>query len=291
MEFRRALQISGFVLMGLLAVTWCETLAAAKVRFTFDGWQGPALRVYVSRPAALAADRPVVFIMHGTNRNADDYRDQWHQLAIEHDFLLVVPEFRDSDFPGAAGYNLGYQYDGSGQPRPQALWSYSAIEPLFEDVRKRFSLTAERYALYGHSAGAQFVHRYLFHVPQARVSRIVPANAGWYMMPDYSAAYPYGLGGSTITPEQLAGAMGLPVTLLLGDQDIDPEHPNLRRTPEALAQGAFRLERGQNFYAAASAYAERQGVPFNWQLALVILLLLPLLVSVVDSKMLSLLSE
>lgn len=265
----RTNRIIGLLVLALLTAGWCGPLAAAKVRYTFDGWQGPALRVYVSRPVGLAADRPVVFVMHGTNRNADDYRDQWHELAVEHEFLVVVPEFPKSDFPGAAGYNLGYQYDGAGNPRPQALWSYSAIEPLFDDMRKRFGLTTQRYALYGHSAGAQFAHRYLFHVPGARVSRIVPANAGWYMMPDYSAAYPYGLGGSTVTPEQLASAMALPVTVLLGEQDIDPQHANLRRTPEAMAQGAYRLERGQNFFAAARELAERQAVPFNWQLALV----------------------
>ena len=269
MESRWVLQFLRLMVLGLLTAGWCDPLAAAKVRYTFDGWEGPALRVQVSRPAGLAADRPIVFVMHGTNRKADDYRDQWHALAIEHDFLVVVPEFSDSDFPGAAGYNLGYQYDSAGKPRPRALWAYSVIEPLFDDIRKRFALTTGRYALYGHSAGAQFVHRYLFHVPQARVSRIVPANAGWYMMPDYSAAYPYGLGGSSITPEQLAAAMALPVTLLLGELDIDPQHSNLRRTPEAMAQGAWRLQRGENFFATARATAGRQGVPFNWQLVLV----------------------
>lgn len=269
MKSRRTLQLIGLVAAALLVAGWCGSLMAAKVRYTFDTWAGPALRVHVSRPVGLAADRPVVFVMHGTNRNASDYRDQWHDLAIEHDFLVVVPEFSDEDFPGAAGYNLGYQYDAAGKPRPRAVWAYSAIEPLFDDIRKRFSLNAGRYALYGHSAGAQFVHRYLLHMPQARVSRIVPANAGWYMMPDYSAAYPYGLGGSTVTPEQLADAMALPVTLMLGEQDIDPQHSNLRRTPEAMAQGAYRLQRGHNFFAAAKALAGRLGVPFNWQLVLV----------------------
>ena len=141
-----------FMLLGLLIAGWSGPLTAAKVRFTFEDWEGPALNVHVSRPAGLAADRPVVFVMHGTRRNASDYRDQWHELAMEHDFLVVVPEFSDADFPGAAGYNLGYQYDSAGKPRPRALWAYSAIEPMFDDIRKRFSLATPRYALYGHSA-------------------------------------------------------------------------------------------------------------------------------------------
>lgn len=253
-----------------VAVLLCpDSCAAAKVRFDFEAWQGPSMRVYATRPASLAADRPVVFVMHGVNRNANDYRDQWHDLAVEHDFLLVVPEFSQKNFPGSRGYNLGYLEDGKGKERPKPLWSYSAIEPIFDDVRKRFGMSTRRYALYGHSAGAQFVHRFIFHVPGARVSQVVPANAGWYMMPDYQSGVPYGMGGSIVTPEMLAAAMAMPVTVLLGDKDIDPDDPNLRRTPEAMAQGAYRLARGQMFFETARSWAVRAGVPFNWQRVLV----------------------
>ena len=242
---------------------------AAKIRYDFKAWSGPSMRVYASRPAGLAGDRPVVFVMHGVNRNADDYRDQWHDLAMKHNFLLIVPEFSQENFPGSKGYNLGNLVDSKGKARPKRSWSYSAIEPIFDDVRRRFRMKTDRYSLYGHSAGSQFVHRFIFHVPSARVSQIVSANAGWYMMPDFQVAYPYGLGGSVITPEILASAMQLPVTILLGDQDSDPDHPNLRRAPEAMAQGAYRLARGQAFFRQAQDYAGRTGIPFNWRLELV----------------------
>jgi len=258
---------TGFLIALVLA--WSAPVTAAKIRYVFDTWDGPPMRVFASRPAGLGSDRPVVFVMHGVNRNADEYRDQWHKLALEHDFLLIVPEFNQQDFPGSAAYNLGYITDADGRPRPRSKWSYLAIEAIFDDARRRFRMSTERYALYGHSAGSQFVHRYIFHVPEARVSQIVSANAGWYMMPDFQVAYPYGLGGSVITPEMLASAMQLPVTILLGDQDIDPDHPNLRRAPEAMAQGAYRLERGQAFFRQARDYAGRTGIPFNWHLELV----------------------
>lgn len=248
------------------AVLWPGSAPAAKIRYTFDGWAGPPLRVYASRPAGLDADRPVVFVMHGTKRNADTYRDQWHDLAMEHDFLLVVPEFSESDFPDSNGYNLGYVLDGNGNIRAKSRWSYSAIEKLFDDARRRFGMRAARYAIYGHSAGSQFVHRFIFHVPQARVSRAVAANAGWYMMPDYGVAAPYGLGGSQVTPDMAAAAMALPVTVLLGDRDTDPEHPSLRRTPEAMAQGPHRLARGERFFETARAWSEAAGAAFNWRL-------------------------
>ena len=59
----------------LLALTWASPAAAAKVVFKVDTWAGPPVRVYATRPVHLAADRPVVFVMHGVNRNADEYRD------------------------------------------------------------------------------------------------------------------------------------------------------------------------------------------------------------------------
>ena len=103
----------------------------------------------------------------------------------------------------------------------------------------------------------------------ARVSQIVSANAGWYMMPDYEQDFPYGLRGSAVSREKIRQALQLPVTILLGEKDNDPEHPNLRRTPEAMTQGENRFARGHSFFDAALAYSEQVDVPFNWQLVMV----------------------
>lgn len=253
----------------MLALALVDSAHAAKIQLKVTSWAGPPIRVYMTRPVHLAPDRPVVFVMHGVNRNADEYRDQWHDLANEHDFLLVVPEFSQRKFPGVESYNLGNVFDQDGKPVDEAKWSYSAIEPIFDEIRRRFSMTTERYSLYGHSAGSQFVHRFIFHVPGARVKQIVSANAGWYMMPDYEQDFPYGLRGSAVNREKLQAALQLPVTILLGEQDNDPQHPKLRRTPEAMAQGKYRLARGLSFFDAARIVSNELGLPFNWQLVTV----------------------
>ena len=247
----------------LSSLGWPLGADAAKIRYEFTAWSGPALRVFASRPTGLAPARPVVIVMHGTRRNADEYRDQWHDIAIEHDFLLLVPEFNDRDFPGSNAYNLGFVSDSQGRQRPRELWSYSAIEALFEDAIRRYGMITTGYSLYGHSAGAQFVHRFLFHVPDARVVRAVAANAGWYTMPDETIDWPYGLHGSAVSGEMLTAALNIPLTVLLGDQDTDPNHDSLRRTPEALAQGVHRMARGQAFFESARSRAERLGLPFR----------------------------
>lgn len=249
------------------ALLFCATPAdAAKVQYLFKSWNGPAINVHLTRPAGLSPDRTVVFVMHGRGRNAREYRDQWHDLAIEHDFLLVVPEFSDRNFPGAERYNLGYVFARDGSLRAEREWTYAAIESLFDDVRSRYGLSAESYSIYGHSAGAQFVHRFIFHVTGARVAKVVVANAGWYMMPDATTKFPYGLEGSAVDRERLEQALQVPVTVLLGDRDNDPDHPSLRKAPPAMAQGEHRLARGYAFFDAARDAAAQLGVPFRWRL-------------------------
>ena len=56
------------------------------------------------------------------------------------------------------------------------------------------------------------------------------------------------------------------VTILLGDQDIDPNHKSLRRTPEAMKQGEHRFQRGHTFYQACQKMAVESGFAFNWDL-------------------------
>lgn len=265
----RTLQIFTASWFAVAILAWPAPVEAAKIQYLFKSWDGPALRVFATRPTGLAPDRPVVFVMHGRGRNADEYRDQWRDLAEEYNFLLLVPEFSKADFPGPERYNLGNVFDDNGQVNPKSEWSYTAIEKIFDDARSRFGMSVGSYSIYGHSAGAQFVHRFIFHVPDARVDQIVAANAGWYTMPDFNVAFPYGLQGSVVDRLDLAKSLDLPVTILLGDQDTDPNHSSLRRSPEAMEQGEHRFARGFAFFKMGSELATEVNTPFNWQMGIV----------------------
>lgn len=61
-------------------------------------------------------------------------------------------------------------------------------------------------------------------------------------------------------------ALGLPLVVLLGTADIDPHHKLLRHTPEAEAQGPFRLARGKFFFAQAEATAKSRRLALAWRL-------------------------
>ena len=110
------------------------------------------------------------------------------------------------------------------------------------------------------------MHRFLYYKPDARVQRVIAANAGWYTLPVYGVEYPYGLHQSGVKEEVLARVLAKDVILLLGDADIDPNDENLRKTVEAQRQGPNRYERGIMMYRTAEASAQKLGVEFNWTL-------------------------
>lgn len=225
--------------------------------FEFSGWPGPPITVHFVEPSEDAMDSaPVVIVMHGVNRNADDYAANWRGLVREHGFRVYAPEFSDADFPGAEMYNLG----GIGTDGPSA---YSAIEPLFSAIVQRGG-SAEGYYLFSHSAGAQFVHRALLFEDLPRLITAFSANAGWYTLPDPETDWPYGLAGVSLENDAVGSWLGRPLVVLLGDQDTDPNDPNLRRTPEAMAQGEHRYARGAFFMQTGRDRASALGIPFAW---------------------------
>jgi poly(3-hydroxybutyrate) depolymerase len=238
---------------------------APRGNFTFEHG-GHKLRVWYFRSAATPSDAPVLFVLHGVGRNAEEYLDDWIELAEQKHFLVVVPEFSKAEFPGEEAYNSGNMFDKAGRAIPRERWSYSVIEPLFDALTPQLGHHRKDYMIYGHSAGAQFVHRFVYFVPEARYTRAVSANAGWYTLPSLELAFPYGLKGSSVDASALKAAWARPLVVLLGEADIDPKSSNLRHTPEADAQGMYRFARGQFFYARARAAAAAIQAPFNWTL-------------------------
>lgn len=244
-----------------------EPLAVGTGVFTFDGWSGPPLQVHYHRPATAGARAPIAFIMHGASRNANVYRDNWIEEADARGVIVAAPEFDKARFPETPGYALGGYADDDERFQVNPAGPFNALEPLFDVLRARTGSRARTYALFGHSAGGQFIHRYVLLKGRSRAGPIIAANAGWYTMPEFATAYPYGLAGTGVTPDQLRAAFNQPMTILLGTADLDRTNDNFRKSPEADAQGRSRLERGRRFYAVSQAEAARMGAPFRWKLA------------------------
>ena len=260
---RLSLQIIAWVLCAGPAL-------AATEQWQFDDWDGPAIAVRSFVPDSATADTPIVIVMHGWSREAGSYFDDWRALGEQYGFIVVVPHFTEADFPSSNDYNLGHVFEqDSGRQRPKETWTFAAIEPLFDAVVARTGSSQAGYTLFGHSAGAQFVHRFLYYMPAARVDRYLAANAGWYTMPDFDTAYPYGLKRASISKEQLKTAFGRDMVVILGREDIDHTDPDLRNTPEAKRQGPNRLARGLTYFYVAKQLADKLGVELKWRLVIV----------------------
>ena len=232
--------------------------------FEFRGY-GPLsdrpLKVWYDAPAGDLTSVKVLVVMHGQSRTGQAYRDSWIDDARRVGALLVVPEFSEAFYPGSDAYNLGNM-----EHEPESRWSFSLIEPLFDHIRADTGNRTDGYYLYGHSAGAQFVHRFLLFKPDNRVKRAVAANAGWYTTPEAQVAFTYGLRGSPATDAGLRRALATPLTVLLGENDTDPNDSDLRHTPEADRQGPHRFARGHFFFEAGRNAAGALGAPFGWAL-------------------------
>ncbi len=217
-------------------------------------------------PARPSGAVPVLIVMPGMRRNAEHYRNVWARAAAERGALLLVPELPARRYPTWA-YNLAGLADDRDRPTPPERWTGAVIEWLYDVVGGD---TAHRrgYHLYGHSAGAQLVHRHVLFHPRPRLVGAVAANAGWYTQPDPAVAFPFGFSGAPDRPGP-AEILARPLTVLLGADDTDPADPNLERSDGAEAQGRHRLARGRAFAAAAERLAAANGLPLRWQVRVV----------------------
>ncbi len=261
-------------LIGLTEPGFAQTLrippGSAAVDVPGAAPDGGAMTVWTYRPAGLEPTDRIVFVMHGVLRNADVYRDNWIRHAQAHRFLLVVPEMTRSQFPGDAGYNFGNMVERQGGAlKPPEQWAWRSIEKVFDAVRTGSGSERQTYSIFGHSAGAQFVHRLVTYADNPRVDAAIAANAGWYTLPLFSENFPYGLTGSPGSEERLKQNLQKPLVILLGDQDTNRDDPNLRRDAGSDKQGQNRFERGQFYVRTGAAEAARLGVPFGWKTEIV----------------------
>ena len=226
------------------------------------------LTVWTWVPESFTPDSPILIVMHGVKRNATDYRDAWAPHAERYGALLAAPEFDGKGFPTPRQYEVGNMRDRDRRPLPPEEWTYGTMDAVFAQL---VALTGSRrtgYGLFGHSAGAQLVHRMLTFHPCDRVERAVAANAGCYTMPAMEERFPYGL-GEMAPHADVARLLAKPLTILLGEEDCDPDSPMLLKSPEAMRQGPHRFARGQAYFREGEALAAKLGVPFGWRLVTV----------------------
>jgi cyanophycinase len=183
-------------------------------------FQDKVIRVFSYR-ASNYQDGPLLVVMHGMDRNAEDYRDRAVVLAERFGVLVVAPEFDLNQFPVEAYQRGGVTLNGEVQPKES--WTFQAVHEVVAAVRKLEQRADLPLYLVGHSAGGQILTRMAAFLPADAV-RIVAANPGTLIFPNRDAEFPLGFGG---LPDELGGDEALrrylaaPLTLYLGDQDFE----------------------------------------------------------------------
>ena len=220
--------------------------------------------VYTYRPASWNTSGPILIVMPGAGREGSGPRETWIPSAEKYSALVVVPEFSLQYYPDDLWYINGNTFDMKGW-KPKNNWTYMAIEHLFDDISAKSGATRNTYLLDGHSAGAQFVHRMVMVLPEARYSRAVAANAGMYLMPNLSIPFGFGLKDSPLPLADIPRVLSRKLVIMSGDADTNTDDGGLAKFPEAEAQGATRFERAKYFFASAQALAAGLNVPLNWE--------------------------
>jgi len=272
---------------------------------------GRMLRMRLFATGDLLAPHPtvarLVIMINGTLRNADVYFDSTLAAAAAAGAgtdrtLIATPQFlatpdaekfalgEDTPYWTPEGWKIG---DPAVHPE-RGPSSYTVIDAMVAAAvdRDRFpSLRAVVVA--GHSAGGQFVHRYIaftrVHAALRRAGiavRYIVSNPSSYLYFDARRLdgdrgltlyprekcedfnrYRYGLeqpneyGAAALAAfggGDAAGAMAREygrreVAYLLGEADADPNSDSLDRSCGAMAQGATRLERGQRYFRYVQA--------------------------------------
>ena len=165
-------------------------------------------------------------------------------------------------------YNYGNVFDAYGQKQPKESRLFSIIEPLVKESIKKFRIRSDHWGIYGHGAGAHFVHRYVLYNPQSSHTLAIAANLGWYLtMTDKD--WPFGLNKSGISDTMLKDAFNKYFLLMLGMSDVStkPNTPYVASIFDKVTdQGKHRLERGRNFFNGVLMNSKELDTFLKWGL-------------------------
>ena len=233
-----------------------------------------SMDVYYHVPDGIDSKTPILIVLHGGGRNADDYRDAFIDKSNSLGFIVVAPEFSQASFPGGDSYNLGNIFIDGDNPtletlNPENEWSFSIFDPLFTYVKDLTNNTSQTYDVFGNSAGGQVAHRLLLFKPNSPINKIVTCAPGWYTFPNPDIIFPYGLESSPVENLQLEQIFNKDFKIMIGSLDNDSNAPGLRHTEEAELQGANRLERAMSFFQYSQELSQSLVLSNSWTFEIV----------------------
>jgi len=226
---------------------------------------------YQYLPTSLSPASDIIVIVHGTPganetalQVASVFIRRWVDLAEEKSAILVAPAFDQRNFASKEGGFGGYRGLFG-----REIGADEFVHSILDDFDEILSPFDGRFFLYGHSAGGQFVNRYVVSHPD-RIKAAVISAAGRFTYPNSNVEWPYGMtpiqrviewtdpGHNThvdITRDRAGWlqAAQLPMTVVVGDRDTDlqPQRPG--------HTGRTRIEFAQNWVNEMNSFANANG--------------------------------
>jgi hypothetical protein len=218
----------------------------------------------------------VLFAMHGADRAGAPCVETWRYFAEKDGFIVIAPEYSKKNYTSNE-YQLGGVFKTSKREElnPQEKWTYNTIEALFDYLKECTGNTAEQYDIWGHSAGGQFVGRFMLALPNARVRMGVASNPSSWTYPLIDGlkdkagnvyGWPYSVKDTPFaTEEWVRTFLARPLVVHSGNADISTTDRSLDKSAGANAQGICRFDRGKDFYKTSRAVAKKMKTPFKWK--------------------------
>ena len=253
--------MKNFVQLFLLLVLPIYVSSLEVKQVTFAYWDKPDVEIFYITPEEINEYTKVIFVIHGNTRNAEDYLSAWIPHVLNKNVIVAAPQFTKTDFKY---FFLLEMAESSGKVNNnRSDYINNSISLFFNYIKSKFSLTANTYSMFGHSAGAQFTHRYMLLSKDKRISNAVVANAGWYTFIS-NAEFPYGIKSSPIiiSDEDLRWFMSNKVNLLIGSEDLGSKSVNSSKG--AKLQGITRVDRANSYFNSLISSAEDRNYALRW---------------------------
>jgi len=193
---------------------------------------------------------------------AERFIKRWTDVAERRLVLLLAPAFDQENFGGRAGPGGGYR--GLFGRR---IGADQFVNRIVAAARERFPSLPEKFHLYGHSAGGQFVSRCVVKHPD-RIKAAVISAAGTFAFPDPKVPWTDGMAplrrrmrwrdddpwqqiDIKPDPDGWLKAATLPITVVVGAKDDD------KLIPIPGQRGHTPVERAREWVQAMNALADR----------------------------------
>jgi pimeloyl-ACP methyl ester carboxylesterase len=251
--------LKGFIFLIFLLAPYAGATEIKQTTYAY--WDKPDVEIFYITPNKIDKDTQLLFIIHGNSRNAEDYISAWIPYISNKNIIVVAPQFNKNSF---RYFFLLESATSSGKINNNPdNYINKSISSFFNFFQSKFSLSTNKYKMFGHSAGAQFTHRYMLLSNDKRISSAVIANAGWYTFLNGNN-FPYGIKNSPIdiSSDHIKWFMSNKTSLLIGNNDINLKSVNSSKG--AQRQGITRVDRANSYFNSLINISDNNNIPFRW---------------------------